>query len=661
MGDIHKLESEKVKAKKSKVKLAKGKLLPPLVGGASVASGLGGGDDDQPSGPVPFPLERADFDGLDEEASPMLSSGDGGDVVDENGSFGITITGVDDHTESSDPKTSFANANTTKKASDLSLATEAADKALKRQERVARKEANAKKAAARQRGQTVSDDESPIADSDFESEEEDMKYNRHDHITIEMTRMATPILAGETSLALNSDYSNLIYDPKETAAAAAELAALTGQTVAEVQAMLSQQQQEELGNGGASIAAAGLGSAYAAGRTTPSVAYANASYEFDDVPPVLHEATRIYDDVVLGWHGPLEHDPYLLAIYSPSHAASPSHVPPTAPLHPRRMPYRVVDTHYSRPLPPAAWRTIHGHSPWGQTISLPVTRMPRWWQYHKGLDVTESPDQLKRVRKGARAVAQKKRSRHIRNPSRNMPLMTRPNSAARGLPRQTTPTYAYNQTANRPHTTPHASVHAAAGINNNNNNNSNGVGRSTQLRPSRLAGNHNNHNNNNNTTTNPYSHPPSTSGYSNPSHPYSTTSHPPRRDLNDLVRDHPISPVDVSRSGSTQSPNDYPLATPSGSYAHSNPYGHPPESSPSPSTYGGITERRHRGDDEERRGGYGGNSQRSTGVSSYHYNTNDDDDISLMGGGGDGATTYRGYSSFMPMGDETTQQWRLDD
>lgn len=643
LDDIQKLEEEKTKKTK---KVKKGKLMKKF--DTEYANSLEhdvATPQHPPLSPIPFPLERAESYGdeprgvfIDDDGSPDLNSsgatpmtGGGGRVrslaLDANGSGvgdGIGTSAVfglapiaDTHAHDSNP---IDDAHQT----ELARQREQAIEARKRQERRAKRAARKIKQARRDAGQPVSDDDESVHESDFESEEEDMKYNRHDHITIDMpTSDANASLPGETSLALNPDYSNLVYDPAATAQAAAELAALTGQSLVEVQAMLAAQQQQELINGGAaSLATMGAGAGTAMGMSmgmpiaSPSMMgqqplgydpAASVTYTFDDIPPIVHTATRTYDDVMLGYHGPLESDPYLLSIYSPSHIAAPSLIPPTPPLHPRAMPYKPVDTHYSRPLPPAAWRLLHGHSPWGQTISFDISRHPRWWLYHKGVDVTESPTQLARVRRGARAVARrpKRVTSNKNNPSMNMPTLLKVLNARTKMK---------------------ASIHPSR------------KKPISSLRATRL---------------NPHDHSSTNSNSSSSAYP----SHSSRADLHQLVRDEPLQ----SPSNSIYQ-SDYPLASPSTSGSVSrDSYSH---------GIGDLTDRHHsRGDEEERRSSPTSSYNDQNGQ--YTQRERERDSGPSMMGSSDGASTYRGYSSFMPMREEeksykhrgppTQQLWRLDD
>ena len=52
---------------------------------------------------------------------------------------------------------------------------------------------------------------------------------------------------------------------------------------------------------------------------------------------------------------------------------------------------------------------MHGHSPYGQTISFNVERMPRWWKYHKGMDVSESEKEKRKIKRAEKRIAIKSR------------------------------------------------------------------------------------------------------------------------------------------------------------------------------------------------------------------------------------------------------------
>jgi len=255
-------------------------------------------------------------------------------------------------------------------------------------------------------------------DEDTDSSDgEDMQYNRHDHIRLDVLGSSSSFGDGSD---LNSSFDNLTFDPEATRAAAEELAALTGERVEDVMDRLRAQQEEEMRQKGMTPSSSQqqrtMGTVYTYDAPSPSntaaaAAAVSSSLDVQASPVINYEPTRTYDDCLLYYHSPLDYDPYLLSIFSPSHAADPANVPPTGPLHPSRQPYRVIDTNYSRPLPPAAWRLLHGRSPWGQTISMDVDHLPRWWRHHQGLDVSESVDEILRIKRAARKVAMKRRRR----------------------------------------------------------------------------------------------------------------------------------------------------------------------------------------------------------------------------------------------------------
>ena len=184
----------------------------------------------------------------------------------------------------------------------------------------------------------------------YDSEEEDMKYNRHEHIRIDMSasgRGEGELRAERFATELNSDYSNLVYDPAATAAAAAELAALTGQSVSEVTAMLQAQQLAEIQSKGIEGVAEFQPHIFSysdlSGATPLVLGAGGLAFSADEIPVVEHANIRTYDDSMLVFHRPLDHDPYLLQIYQPSHAANPAVNPPPDLLPPQFLPCRLVN------------------------------------------------------------------------------------------------------------------------------------------------------------------------------------------------------------------------------------------------------------------------------------------------------------------------------
>jgi hypothetical protein len=127
-----------------------------------------------------------------------------------------------------------------------------------------------------------------------------------------------------------------------------------------------------------------------------------------DIPLQLEkQATYIYDDILLHCHRALDTDPYLLSLYQPSYALDPVNVPTPPRYRASRLPYRIRDSTYGRPLAPPTLRQLHGAAPRSQSVSVTVDKLPKWWRYMKGMDVNETAAEKKRARLGAKRVAVK--------------------------------------------------------------------------------------------------------------------------------------------------------------------------------------------------------------------------------------------------------------